>query len=244
MNYSVKMRAEKDERHISGAERIVCKDEIGSAVNALIKRAMNHDNGAADCVSLRICKIERPIQTIPCLPVTQSAAINTEQAKTMLLLELSLLGLPGDKILELFYSLENMRGAVLLDIKTLERLEPDRERGIRASNMDFEGNNEVKKNHFKEALCLASKVASCPYIIGEICASDDPGYTTGYFASKTRGYVRIANIKKSGERWGGRIFLYSGGKENIGKCIDFIENQPVMVKGVRDGNELRTNTDQ
>jgi 6-carboxyhexanoate--CoA ligase len=228
--YSVKMRAQKNGYHISGAERIVSENEISAAVNTLVQRAMTHPNGTADSVSVKIDKIEKPVQFISSLPVTQPVIQNTEEARAVLLSELSLLGLSGEKILDLFYSLENMRGAVLLDIKTLERIEPDRERGIRSTNMDFEGNDSVQKNHFKEALCLASKVANCPYIVGELCASDDPNYTTGYFASKNRGYVRLLNIKNAGERKGGRIFLFSGEKENISECIDYIENQPVMVK--------------
>ena len=228
--YSVKMRAQRDGYHISGAERIVGENEIGVAVDTLVQRAMTHPNGTADSVSVKIDKIEKPIQFISSLPVTQPVIQNTEEARAALLSELALLGLPGEKILDLFYSLENMRGAILLDMKTLERLESDRERGIRATNMDFEGNDSIQKNHFREALCLASKVANCPFIAGELCASDDPNYTTGYFASKTRGYVRLMNIKKADERKGGRIFLFSGEKENISECIDYIENQPVMVK--------------
>ena len=233
--YSVKMRAQREGCHISGAERIVGESEIDAAVSTLVQRAMTHPNGTADSVSVKIDKIEKPIQFIPALPVTQPEIQDTEEARAALLSELALLGLPGEKILDMFYSLENMRGAILLDMKTLERLEPDPERGIRATNMDFERNEvekggSVQKNHFKEALCLASKVASCPYIAGELCASDDPNYTIGYFASKTRGYVRLVNIKKAGERKGGRIFLFSGEKENINDCIDYIENQPVMVR--------------
>ncbi|MCL2761181.1 MAG: 6-carboxyhexanoate--CoA ligase [Desulfuromonadales bacterium] len=233
MNYSIKMRAEKDGRHISGAERIVRESEIDAALNALVKRAQNHANGTPDSVSIKISKIDRPVQIIPSLSVIEPEIHNIEEAKAALLSELALLDLPGEKILDMFYPLENMRGAVLLDMNTLERLEPDRARGLRAANMDFlvsKENSGARKNHFKEALCLASKVANCPYIAGELCASDDPDYTTGYFASKTRGYVRIPHIKKAGEQKGGRIFLFSGEKENIEECIDYIENQPVMIK--------------
>lgn len=43
----------------------------------------------------------------------------------------------------------NMRGAMLLDVDTLDRLEPDKERGIRATYMDedysvMQENKEVK----------------------------------------------------------------------------------------------------
>ena len=230
MNYSVKMRAEKESRHVSGAERIVHEDELEVAASALIKRARTHVSGAADFISIKISKIHRPVQTIPALKVTQPETKNTEETKALLLSELNSLGLQGEKILDLFYSIENMRGAILLDMNTLERLEPDAERGVRVTTMDYEGNDGAQKNHFKEALCLASKAASCEYIAAELCASDDPDYTIGYFASKTRGYVRLTNIKKAGLRRGGRVFLFSGKKENISQCIDFLENQPVMVR--------------
>ena len=85
-----------------------------------------------------------------------------------------------------------MRGAMLLDVDRLIRLEPDKKRGIRATNMDQErmkgdriGN---EKNHYEEAIVLATKVANCPGIIGEICISDDPEYVTGYVSSIVIGY--------------------------------------------------------
>ena len=66
-----------------------------------------------------------------------------------------------------------MRGAMLIDVDRLIRLEPDKKRGISATNMDQErmkgdiiGN---EKNHYEEAIVLATKVANYPGIIGEIC---------------------------------------------------------------------------
>ena len=97
-----------------------------------------------------------------------------------------------------------MRGAMLLDVDRLIRLEPDKKRGIRATNMDQErmkgdriGN---EKNHYEEAIVLATKVANCPGIIGEICISDDPEYVTGYVSSKEIGYRRITKMKRMGAK--------------------------------------------
>lgn len=83
----------------------------------------------------------------------------------------------------------------------------------------------------KEALILASKVASCQDIIAEVCVSDDPDYTTGYFASGKEGYLRLANIKKSGEMHGGRVFFM---KENadIAMVIQYLEGIPVIIRKV------------
>lgn len=52
--------------------------------------------------------------------------------------------------------------AMLLNADTLERLEPDVTRGIRATFMDSadDNDNRMGKNHFKEALVLATKVAN------------------------------------------------------------------------------------
>ena len=97
-----------------------------------------------------------------------------------------------------------MRGAMLLDVDRLIRLEPDKKRGIRATNMDQErmkgdriGN---EKNHYEEAIVLATKVANCPGIIGEICISDDPEYVTGYVSSKEIGYKKNHEDEENGER--------------------------------------------
>ncbi|MBI5206058.1 MAG: 6-carboxyhexanoate--CoA ligase [Nitrospirae bacterium] len=94
-------------------------------------------------------------------------------------------------------------------------------------------NNIIKNNTatVKEALILASKVASCPDIIAEACVSDDPDYTTGYFASEKEGYLRLVNIKKPGEMHGGRVFFI---KENadIAGVIQYLERIPVIIRRV------------
>jgi 6-carboxyhexanoate--CoA ligase len=229
------MRAEKDARHLSGAERIVAGADIETAVCRLIRRATEHPNGTADSVTIKILPLSREILFLPPLPVTEAQAENPGGARALLAAELEDLGLPGEKILALFYALEPMRGAALLDVQTLRRLEPDPARGIRVTNMDYVGNAAGSgKDHFREALCLASKVAHGPGIVGELCISDDADYTTGYFASAARGYIRIPHIKEKGDTRGGRLFLLAGGAEKTADCIDYIENQPVIVgKGGR-----------
>ena len=58
----------------------------------------------------------------------------------------------------------------------------------------------------REALVLATKVQSCPGIVGELCWSDDPDYTVGYVACNGI-YHRIPNMKEMGNPIGGRVFL-------------------------------------
>lgn len=124
---------------------------------------------------------------------------------------------------------------MLLDADTLRRLEPDRDRGIRATYMDMETEDAEKqsacggKNHFNEALVLATKVVNHPNILAELCISDDPDYVTGYIASKEFGYVRITTLKGLGSPLGGRIFLFRGGEGERDDCIRYLQQQKVLV---------------
>lgn len=229
MHYNVKMRAEKAKRHISGAERIVEKNSIQSAVSTLIQRAMEHPNGEPDSISVTVSTIAGDLHTIPALPVTEPGSRDPDEARTILEKELVLMGLNPRGITEMFYSLKDMRGAALVHTTTLERLDPDQHRGIRATCLDYTGNQSGAKNHLKEALCLASKVAGCPFIVAELCMSDDPDYTTGYFASRERGYVRLAGIKEKGDPRGGRIFLFNGSETDVAGCVRYLEETPVLV---------------
>jgi len=95
-----------------------------------------------------------------------------------------------------------MRGAMIIDARTGDRMEPDQERGVRASRFDWtddalEAINRklavIGLTHFRtrEALALATKVAHAPGMVAELCWSDDPDYTAGYVASRATGYVRF-----------------------------------------------------
>jgi len=120
---------------------------------------------------------------------------------------------------------------MLLDIHSLKRLEPIAERGIRAAYMDYENSEALSggKDHFREALVLATKVAACPSIIAEICISDDPDYVTGYVAAKKLGYVRITKLKEPGDENGGRIFMFDSSLGRVEDCIEFIQKQKVLI---------------
>lgn len=242
--YSIKMRSAKEDKHISGAENIVKEKDLEKAVSLLVKRALNHTKGKSDFIHIKIEKVEKEeLEVLEPLEVTTVNVKNHIEGMDCVKIILNKLGIDEEKIekiLNLFNETFSMRGAMLLDINNLERLEYDKKRGIRATYMDFEGSkiNHLTKDkkynsHFTEALALATKVANSPNIIGEICYSDDPNYTAGYIASKKYGYIRFPYLKKLGDTTGGRIFLYNSlnvdGKE-ISKCIDYIENTKVVIK--------------
>lgn len=239
--HSIKMRSSKDNKHISGAESIVDEDNLETAVSRLIKRALTHSKGKAENINIKIEKLdEEKIIFLEPLKVTTVEVENTIQGFKCVKYLLNKLGIDDEKsnkILKIFKQASCMRGAILLDINTLERLEPDKDRGIRATYMDFENSNTDRltkesgqNTHFIEALALATKVINCPYIIGEICYSDDPNYTAGYISSKKYGYVRILHLKEFGDESGGRIFLYDSSLDNVQDCIDYIEKSKTIIR--------------
>ena len=231
--YAVKMRASKGAVHLSGAERLLDEAQILPASQALLRRALNHVNGTADTVHLKIETVERSsVLRVPSLRVTEVSSSNPTEAFAILKRLLTENGVVFvEECLQLLKSASPMRGAMLVDVRTLERCEPNFERGVRATRMDGDricfGS---EKNFFREALILASKVASAPHIIGELCISDDCNYTTGYFASRKSGYVRIPNLKMFGDPHGGRLFLYNGTTEaDLAKTVHYLERQAVIV---------------
>ena len=237
--FSVKMRASKmcygKSFHISGAERIVPQTLVADVSSELLLRAQNHSKGSPDNINLKVERIdETNIIYLNAIPVETLDVCTWQDGRNKISELMHQSGIANvDEIMELFKDTYAMRGAMLLDIDTMERLEPDKERGIRATYMDYaetDMSSVGKKNHFAEALILATKVVSHPNIIAEICVSDDPDYVTGYFASKELGYVRITKLKEFGSADGGRIFLYRGSKAEIQNCIDYIQKQPVLVR--------------
>lgn len=243
--YSVKMRANKScdgkEIHISGAERIIEKGDIDTCCSMLLKRAVYHSKGEPDFINIKVEKIkERDIEYIDALPVTTYETASAGEGLLRLEELMGEAGIDGaSKIAGMMKLTYGMRGAMVLDVRTLDRLEPDRDRGVRVTYMDGiadgagiagRAENETGKNHFREALVLATKVAACPNIVGELCISDDPDYVTGYFASRKTGYCRITRLKELGDSCGGRIFLYDGERSDVGECIRYLEKQKVLVR--------------
>lgn len=237
------------EMHISGAEGIYSVSEISRAVKRYTERALEHPRGSADNIVITIEKISEKIAKIPCLQLATLECISPYEAKKIIIKKLAELGISPKALNTAFKILESskaMRGASLVLMQSGKRAEPDKQRGVRVSRLGIKGPDKallkkrlskikINTETVREALVLASKIASAPDIIAEVCISDDPDYTTGYIASGTTGYLRIPNIKKQGSLNGGRVFFV---KENsdTGKIIDYLERKPVMITVKRQGN--------
>lgn len=237
--YSIRMRGakggphEEGGRHISGAERIVEESDLESVASSLIHRALHHSKGKSDFINIRIDAIsDNDITYVDCLDIeehtTKSIEGSHEIAKEILQSVVSLKAVENSFI-ELETLPENMRGAILMDAHTGVRLDVNHLRGVRVSHMDAAGvENRSMNVHMREALVLATKVQSCPGIIGELCWSDDPDYTVGYVACGGV-YHRIPHMKKMGNPIGGRVFFVDS-NESLQEIIDYLENTTVLVR--------------
>jgi 6-carboxyhexanoate--CoA ligase len=161
---------------------MVEENEIQDTVLSLVERARFHERGKPDFMNISIEALKTPVQHLTSLPVTLldagDAAAGRDTAKRLL----RHLGVPLlciDKAFSLLENGESMRGAIIMDLEG-ERLEPDKNRGVRATRMDItaEASNELRRllataglsvyyTHISEALVLATKVASVKGTIAE-----------------------------------------------------------------------------
>jgi len=243
-HYSIRMRAAKNNIHVSGAEGIYEKDDIIGIVKEYSSRAFAHDKGKADEIHLTIEELKEKPRKISSLPLCTLNTRNPEAAQKAAFKIFSSIGITERAIDEAFKSLSigiTMRGAMLMDIEGV-RLEPDLLRGVRVTRMGItkKANSTLSKqlsklglnnDTVKEALTLASKVHRYPMVLGELCISDDPNYTTGYIASRAFGYIRLLNIKKRGIPYGGRAFFITGGE--VKELIKYLQMTPVLIDSIK-----------
>lgn len=248
--YSIRMRASKEvksqkskltEIHISGAEGLYEASEIQKIVKRYIERALSHPKGKADKIIITVEDIKQKPKKISALPLSTINSSTPAEGKSIAIKLLQSLGISKRAINIAFELIKkgSMRGAAIITVEKGDRLEPDKERGIRVSRLGINNsalkmlslrlsNLGINTDTVKEALVLASKVAACRHILAELCVSDDPFYTTGYVASKKIGYLRIPNIKHAGNKSGGRAFFVKG-KINVEEIISYFEKVPVII---------------
>ena len=292
MLYSIRMRAaeggphEQGGHHISGAERLVTKEELEQISSELVHRALTHSKGCADFIRITIDAIpDEAIHRIPCLTIAdeqtdghagevpttnhEAAAQPTDgktavpttnheadapttnheattpplplsshrQAEALLTTHTAITPVAFRRAVSQLLSLpESMRGAMLVDMRTGQRLDPWGQRGVRVSRMSFADETAAitalnaagySGVHLEEALVLASKVLSAPGVVGELCISDDPDYTTGY-VSYGNTYHRLHHMKPVGSPLGGRLFFVDA-TADIAAIKKYLETTVTLV---------------
>jgi 6-carboxyhexanoate--CoA ligase len=241
--FSVRMRASRGGRHLSGAERLVMGAELEAVALALLRRGRDR---VPDALHLTVDRIEEPIARTGCLRVTTAAAPDPVAATEAAACLLATRGIGEVAIATAFSGLRSglgpdgaaLRGAALLDAESGRRLEADPARGVRASRFDYApaGREEVARalaaaglGHFRtrEALAVATK-ALWSGVLAEICWSDEPEYTAGYVATPGDGYVRFSQFKPPGSA-GGRVFFVSDG-EDVPALVERLERRPLLIE--------------
>ena len=257
MMWSVRMRASKSTStegrgqgakaqnsgiHISGAEGLYDFSVIGRITRDYLLRAMNHPRGNPDQVVITVERVRRRPVVVPPLPFSTVRCNSPDEARDMirkLLLDTGVSERAVRNGMRVVFAKAAMQGASLVLGSSGIRVEPDRKRGVRVSRLGIRkaveqhlcarlGRQGINTPAVKEAIVLASKVASCKAVIAELCISDDPDYTTGYVASRKLGYIRIPRIKQKGSLSGGRVFFIDS-EEGVKKIIEYLEKIPVII---------------
>ena len=247
------MRAALNGTHVSGAERIINDEHILDVNKDLIQRALT-----SGILPDEICITVGSIN-IDSISYTRSLNINTilapscEYAISKSKKITGTIGIPANIIHKAFELLnsgtapggKNMRGAIIMDASTGDRLEPDIRRGVRVSRVDYtEEARNILRNKLKingiyherviDALAIATKVSGRTETTAELGWSDNPDYTTGYVSSRESGYVRITNMKGKGSARGGRVFFVKTEGLNLNEYINYLERKPVIIDSIGD----------
>lgn len=245
------MRAAAGNIHVSGSERILYEPDVEKVLGELIYRALSSYT-RPDEIIISVDKIEPQsityIQSLDVKTIESHSCLSAEEtAKQMLESD----GIKPGVIKKAFNLLSNgpspegnnMRGAIVMDASSGNRIEPDISRGIRVSRIDYTGEARsllekelhsygIYHTRVTEALAIASKVCSRTETIAELCWSDNPDYTTGYVASSTNGYIRITNMKEKGSLRGGRVLFVNTAGLSLDDYINYLERQPVLINKI------------
>jgi len=245
------MRASDGSRHISGAERLVPASMIESVVREVVGRAMAKGR-PFDRISVTVDSLgDLAPRELPCLKLITLKVPDPNagrEAASRLLQKAGVSEQAASSAISLISrgaapSGGNMRGAMVMDAATGERLEQDRERGVRASRFDWTNDVAGKITsrlaelglfhaRTREALALATKVAHAPAIVAELCWSDDEDYTAGYVAAPEMGYVRFPCMKHPDDPFGGRAFFVNRSLLDIDVFMGYLRNEPVLIGNI------------
>lgn len=249
--YSIRMHATREGHHLSGAEHLAPLETLEELAASLVRRALSHPRGEADALRLTVeavpdGEVQRGrLPDVTTVPVRDWRSGREGARKVLLAAGVSTVAADGAAA-----SLASgaapggvsMRGAMLVDAGSGERLENDPARGVRATRMDLSPAAEadlrrellkrgLDNPHVREALVLAAKVVRAPDVVAELCWSDDPDYTAGYVCTPIHGYIRFPHLKPAGEERGGRAFFLRPGSDPA-RAVEFLEQAVVLFDEV------------
>jgi 6-carboxyhexanoate--CoA ligase len=255
--YSVRMRAAKNGshehggKHISGGELLSTYSDMKQAVNDLLEKGLIHSRGNPDFMQIQFELVDEPIKFMKPLQVLTNEVESVEMGQALsrkLLEKADIERQVIEKAYQHMTEYSGIRGAILIDVHSGERIDDRNDKGVRVSRMDWLNTNfekwadyykMPKNSRIKEALVLATKVSEHPATVAELCWSDDPEYITGYVATKKLGYQRITKLKEYGDERGCRIFFVDCLRD-LNSYIHYLEKQPVFIQWEEE-NDTRIN---
>jgi 6-carboxyhexanoate--CoA ligase len=249
--YSLRMHSSLGGYHLSGAENLVAPALLDAAATRLIQRALQHPLGSADQIHLTVELVKPETLEQGSLPALRTLTVaSVAEGRALVRTLLSQAGVAPAAAARAMQELadgaapsgRSMRGAMLVDSRSGQRLETDRSRGVRVSYLGIAPRLEQQLGrqlealglnipHVREALVLAGKVSMHPAVLAELCWSDDPDYTAGYVCSRELGYLRIPLLKPVGETRGGRAFFLRPGAD-LPELVAWLEARPVLFERI------------
>ena len=249
--YSIRMRASTGKHHVSGAERISRAESIDNIVLSLIARAKSKGSIPHN-ITIHIESLHSlPVKCLTALDILTVTVPDMHAGRVAAARTLTHLGVSQRAVSQAIELLNRgasptgttMRGSLIMDSRSGERLEPDQERGVRTSRFDYaekassmvdEVLTALGLTHFRtrEAIALATKVVHAPGVIAELCWSDDPDYTAGYVASLRLGYIRYPYLKMKGDQKGGRVIFVDASNMISEALIRYLQDEPVLINNM------------
>ena len=148
--YSIRMRAAIGDRHISGAERIADAAAVDGIVHDLVLRAMGR-TPVPEQVFVNVEYLgDQELRTLPALDVMTLDAPDVKTGRSAAVCVLQEAGVSRSAAEAALHHLTRgpaMRGAMIMDAQSGERLEPDPQKGVRASRFDWsdEARAEIRR---------------------------------------------------------------------------------------------------
>ena len=237
--FSIRMRAaeggahEDGGKHISGAEALVEERRLEKSVLDFLSKARMHTRGNPDFLQISVEKVPaHGVKKIKSLPVRRYDGSSITEGRGRAVELLKGIGVSKIAIDNAFHHLLNgptHRGAILVESHSGQRMDARGLKGIRVSRFGWDSDAGLTANErILDAMAIASKVASSPSTVAELCWSDDPDYTAGYVSSGTYGYTRVSPLKEMGCETGGRVFFILPNTD-VDEYIRYLEKCPVLI---------------
>lgn len=236
---SVRMRASRGEKHLSGEETLVPRRDARRTVRTLLSRPVENGTESDKIVLTRERIDGKSVREVAALPVRSLEFGEVGPAREEMRSLLILSGVSPEAAAKGLRHIGRrpIAGAAILDAVTGDRLDPKPSKGVRVTRVGWApraraaqvralAKSGVRHHRAIEALALASKISRSG-AVAEVCRSDDPAYLAGYAASKKIGYVRLTPVKEGGDARGGRAVFVK--RREARAVISFLVERPVVV---------------